>query len=325
MGRGPSPRLFSVGSIIADIRLEVPHLPARGGDVIGSAATVTAGGGFNILSAAARQGLTAIFAGRHGTGPYGDCIRAECAREGIATLLRPAPDGDSGFCLVMVEPDGERSFVSSPGVEAKLGGRRLTDLPLGPADTVFVSGYDLAYPELGAAIAAWAPDLPPGLRFIVDPGPLAADIPAAVLQAVMPRASIWTMNRREAGLLTGAADLADVRGHMRPGLAEDALLILRDGAAGAFLSVRDGEGLRLIRTPPVTMINSTGAGDTHSGVLIAALARDLAPEAAVWRANAAAALSVTRAGPATAPGRVELDQFLAATERHQARSVAEAD
>jgi sugar/nucleoside kinase (ribokinase family) len=90
MGRGPGPlehgpRLVSVGSIVADIRLDVPHLPARGGDVIGSAATVTAGGGFNILAAAARQGMPALFAGAHGTGPYGDRIRAGIAREGITS------------------------------------------------------------------------------------------------------------------------------------------------------------------------------------------------------------------------------------------------
>ena len=155
-----TPRLVSVGSIVADIRIEVPHLPARGGDVIGSAATVTAGGGFNILCAAARQGLPTLFAGWHGTGPYGDCIRAGFAREGIATFHRPTPDGDSGFCLVMVEPDGERSFVSSPGVESLLGRRHLSEVPLTAGDTVFVSGYDLCYPELGAAIAAWRPPCP---------------------------------------------------------------------------------------------------------------------------------------------------------------------
>lgn len=325
MGRGPSPRLISVGSIIADVRLEVPHLPSRGGDVIGSAATVTAGGGFNILSAAARQGLPAIFAGRHGTGPYGDCIRAEFAREGIATVHRRICRGDSGFCLALVEPDGERTFVSSPGVEAALGSRKLTDLPLAPGDTVFVSGYDLSYPELGPAIAAWATEMPQGVHFVVDPGPLVAEIPRPVLQAVMPRASVWTMNRREAELLTGATDLADARRRMNPGLAPDALLILRDGAAGAYLSVGDREPPLLIPSPKVTIIDSTGAGDTHSGVLIAALAQGLDPAAAVRRANVAAAMSVTRRGPATAPARVELDQFLAAAERHHARSAAEAD
>jgi sugar/nucleoside kinase (ribokinase family) len=315
MRRGPGPRLISVGSVVADIRLDVPHLPARGGDVIGSAATVTAGGGFNILCAAARQGLPALFAGRHGTGPYGDCIRAACAREGIATLHRPALEGDSGVCLVMVEPDGERTFVSSPGVEARLGPRRLGDLPLGPGDWVFVSGYDLAYPELGPAIAGWVAAMPGDVRLVVDPGPLAEQIPEAVLRVVMPRAAIWTMNGREAGLLTGATEAAVVRRRLRPGLAPEALLVLRDGAAGAVLSLEAGTAPLLVPSIPVAAVDSTGAGDTHTGVLIAALAQGAETLAAAWRANVAAALSVTRAGPATAPDRAALEACLAETCR----------
>lgn len=304
-------RLVSVGSIIADVRLDVPHLPARGGDVIGSAAAVTAGGGFNILCAAARQGLAALFAGWHGAGPYGDRIRADLTREGIATFHRPAPEGDSGFCLVMVEPDGERTFVSSPGVEALLGRRRLADVPLAAGDAVFVSGYDLSYPQLGPAIAAWAAGIPPEVRLVVDPGPLAGEIPDAVLRAVMPHVAIWTMNRREAGLMSGTTLAGEVWPIMRPRLRPDALLVLRDGATGAFLVSGEMEVPMLIPSPAVTMINSTGAGDTHTGVLIAALAQGHGPVAAVSRANAAAAISVTRPGPATAPSRAELDQFLA--------------
>jgi ribokinase len=325
--RDRGPRLVSVGSIIADIRLDVPHLPARGGDVIGSAATVMAGGGFNILCAAARQGLPALFAGLHGTGPYGDCIRAALAREGIATFHRPVSDGDSGFCLVLVEPDGERTFVSSPGVEAALGRRRLSEVPLSAGDTVFVSGYDLCYPELGAAIATWVPEMPEGVRLVVDPGPLAGGIPEEILRRLMPRLSIWTMNRREAGLLTGATAPADVWRIMRRRLRADALLVLRDGASGAALFTGDSAVPTMIGAPTVTMVDSTGAGDTHTGVLIASLTQGLDPVAATSRANAAAAVSVTRRGPATAPDRSELDRFLAAPEgtgRRSVRSVEEA-
>jgi len=303
-------RLVSVGSIVADIRLDVPHLPVRGGDVIGSAATVTAGGGFNILCAAARQGMPTLFAGWHGTGSYGDCIRAAFAREGIATLHPPATGGDSGFCLVMVEPDGERTFVSSPGVEARLGRRRLSDVPLAAGDTVFVSGYDLCYPDLGPAIAAWAAGMPRGVRLVVDPGPLAGAIPDAILRDIVPQASIVTMNRREAGLLTGVTEAGAVWPKLRPRLRPDALLVLRDGALGAWLFRGDHAVPMLIPSPPVTMIDSTGAGDTHTGVLIAALVQGQDPIAAMRRANAAAAISVTRRGPAVAPGRDELDQFL---------------
>jgi len=314
----PRGRLFTVGSIVADIVLSVPHLPARGGDVIGSGARISAGGGFNILAAAARQGMACVFAGRHGSGPYGAAIRAALVREGIAALLPPVPDRDSGFCLVMVEPDGERSFVSSPGVEAELGDRRLADLALRAGDTVFASGYDLAYPELGAAIAAWMAEMPPGIRFVADAGPLVADIPEAVRRLMLPRVDLWTMNRREAGLLTGTDQPALALARLRPAVRDAAMLILRDGAAGAWLSENAHTPLRYVPAPAVHMVDSTGAGDTHAGVLIAALAEGLPPADAVLRANAAAAFSVTCPGPATAPDRATLDRFLETTIREEA-------
>ena len=309
------PRLFTVGSIVVDIRLEAPHLPVRGGDVIASSARISAGGGFNILCAAARQGLRCVFAGRHGSGPHGERIRAELAREGVSAFLERAPEGDTGFCIVLVEPDGERTFITSPGVEADLARRRLADLPLAPQDTVFASGYDLAYPELGPAIAAWMAKTPRSVRFVVDPGPLVADIPTQVMALAIPRASVWSMNLREAELLTGTAAPEAVRAYMRPGLARDALLVLRDGPRGAWISAGADEAARRIPAPLVAAIDTTGAGDAHSGVLIASLAAGLQPAEAVRRANAAAALSVTRAGPASAPTSVELDSFLAAQDR----------
>ena len=320
MESGGPPRLFTVGSIVADIRLEVPHLPARGGDVIGSSATIAAGGGFNILSAAARQGLGCVFAGRHGAGPYGDRIRTELAREGIATVHAPAPESDSGFCVVLVEPDGERTFVTSPGVEARLSGWRFADLPLAAGDTVFASGYDLAYPELGPAIAEWMAAASSGVRLVVDPGPLALEIPTPVMALVMPRAAIWSMNRREAELLTGASAPEAVRDLMRPGLAPHALLVLRDGPHGAWVSAGEGEAIHRVPAPTVAAIDTTGAGDAHTGVLIAALAAGLSSWEATRRANAAAAISVTRTGPATAPTAFELEGFLEAEIRRQCES-----
>jgi sugar/nucleoside kinase (ribokinase family) len=61
----------------------------------------------------------------------------------------------------------------------------------------------------------------------------------------------------------------------------------------------------------VEAVDTTGAGDTHAGVFIAALADGLSPARAAARANAAAAYSVTRPGPATSPARAALDAWLA--------------
>jgi sugar/nucleoside kinase (ribokinase family) len=66
-----------------------------------------------------------------------------------------------------------------------------------------------------------------------------------------------------------------------------------------------------IPAPAVTAVDTTGAGDAHSGVFLAALADGLPAADAARRANAAAALAVTRPGPATSPARAELDAWLA--------------
>ena len=61
----------------------------------------------------------------------------------------------------------------------------------------------------------------------------------------------------------------------------------------------------------VEAVDSNGAGDAHAGVLVAGLAAGLEPLMAARRANAAAAIAVTRRGPATAPGSAEVDALLA--------------
>src|SRR5439155_16337841 len=80
-------RLVSLGSVIVDLVLEVPALPDLGGDVLASQRGMAAGGAFNVLSAAARLGLPGIYAGPHGTGPFGGLVRAALARQAAATTM----------------------------------------------------------------------------------------------------------------------------------------------------------------------------------------------------------------------------------------------
>jgi sugar/nucleoside kinase (ribokinase family) len=70
--------------------------------------------------------------------------------------------------------------------------------------------------------------------------------------------------------------------------------------------------LTRLPAPAVTAVDTTGAGDAHSGVFLAGLAAGLTVTGAVRRANAAAALTVTRSGAAVSPSRAELEEFLAA-------------
>jgi sugar/nucleoside kinase (ribokinase family) len=305
----PPSRLLLAGEAIVDLVMRVPALPARGGDLLAGSSSVHVGGGFNVMAAAARQGMPVVYAGGHGTGPWGDLVRAALAAEGVGILREADQRADTGFDVVLVEPDGERTFVTSVGAETHPGGWEAIDAERG--DAVYVSGYGLVpSPVSGtdAGLGEWAVALPEGVVLFADPGPLVLDIPAATLDALLARCDWWSCNRREAVLMTGSDD---------PGAAALALLsrvsplgsvLVRIGPEGCVLAT-DGR-LDIIAAPSVQAVDTTGAGDAHVGVFLAGLAAGLDPRTAAGRANAAAALAVTKDGPASAPSRAELDAFL---------------
>ncbi|MGH3207305.1 MAG: PfkB family carbohydrate kinase [Trebonia sp.] len=322
-------RLVFAGEAIVDVVMRVPALPPRGGDTLATSCEVTAGGGFNVMAAAARQGLPVRYAGGHGTGPWGDVVRGALAAEGIGPLRPPDQDRDTGFDVALVEPDAERTFVTHLGAEAVHGPASWDAVLAEPGDAVYVSGYGLVPPESGPGLGDWAAALPAGVLLFVDPGPLVAQIPDAVLDPVLARCDWLSCNQREAGLLTsrgpGGAHAADPAGgtgsaHAPSDPAEltrrllargaAANILVRAGAAGCYVALFGSSDAVHVRAPAVTAVDTTGAGDAHSGAFLAALAHGLPPLDAAARANAAAAFAVTRPGPATSPTRAGLDAWL---------------
>jgi sugar/nucleoside kinase (ribokinase family) len=303
-------RLLFAGEAFVDLLMWVPSLPDRGGDLLATSSGVAVGGGFNVMAAAARQGLPVRYAGGHGTGPWGDLVRSALRHEQIEILRPPDVRADTGFDVALVEPAGERTFVTSLGAESlPAPGGGWNDIPIAPADAVYVSGYGLAAPAAGPALGAWAAALPAGVTLFIDPGPLVADIPPTVLTPVLARADWWSCNQREAALLTGQPDPPAAARQLRARMPRASIMV-RTGPAGCVL-VTSEDQLTEISAPRGDVVDTTGAGDAHAGVFLAALAGGLPPAAAAARANAAAALSTTRPGPATAPARDELDAFLA--------------
>jgi sugar/nucleoside kinase (ribokinase family) len=300
--------------------MRVHALPQRGGDALATSAEITAGGGFNVMAAAARQGLPVRYAGGHGTGQWGDVVRAALAAEGIGLLRPPDQERDTGFDVALVEPDAERTFVTHLGAETVRGPQAWDAVRTEPGDAVYVSGYGLVPPESGPALGDWAASLPSDVLLFMDPGPLVAQIPAAVLDPVLARCDWLSCNHREAVLLTntglsgtGSAEpTGDPARAARRLLARGAAanVLVRAGAAGCYVALLASSDAVHVRTPNVTAVDSTGAGDAHSGVFLAALADGLSPLGAAARANAAAAFAVTRHGPATSPTRAQLDAWL---------------
>jgi ADP-ribosylglycohydrolase/sugar/nucleoside kinase (ribokinase family) len=289
----PVPRLIFVGEAVVDVTAWIPSPPPRGGDVVATAAAMTPGGGFNVMAAAARQGMVVLYAGRHGAGPAGESVRRALGAEGIAALRPLDPEADTGFVVTTIEPDGERTFVTSPAALMAAGPDDLAAVPVRPGDVAYVSGYGLAS-RSGGDLVRWLVALDPAVTVVADPGPLAADIDPGRLTAALARIDWWSCNRREAALVTGLDD---------PGRAAVELaarrpsggVIVRIGAGGCLLvdRARPHATAVSVPAPAVEVVDTTGAGDTHVGVFVAGLAAGLTP-----------------LGPATAPTGADIDQWM---------------
>jgi sugar/nucleoside kinase (ribokinase family) len=314
-------RLLHLGNVVVDVVLTVPDLPERGGDVLAAATGVTPGGGFNVIVAAVRQGLPVAYAGGYGSGPFAALALAALRQAGVEVLQRPTADADTGFVVTMVDAGGERTFVTSRGAEAALTVEDLAGVRASPRDAVYLSGYGLVHPSNRRALLNWLGRLGDDNMVFFDPGPLAGSVPADALDRVMRRANWLTCNAREAARLTGADDpVAAVRALARrprtlaqrapalPGGGRGVLV--RIGPDGCLLS-QSGAAPVHVTGFPVAALDTNGAGDAHTGTFIAALAKGADALAAARTSNAAAALSVTRRGPATAPTEAELTRFLA--------------
>ncbi len=312
MTRQILPRLVCAGSVVVDVVMHVPQLPDPGGDMVARGSMLAVGGAFNVMSAARAQGLTVTYAGGHGVGPFGDTVRSVLAQAGIDVAAPAAPNLDTGFTVTFVAEDGERTFVTAPGAEARLTVESLNASVISEEDFVYVSGYGLAYPDSGPALADWVSRLATGVTVVADPGPLVGEIPKAILQEVASRSTWWTCNEREARLMTGGAS-RDESIRAVATIAGRKGVLVRIGRDGCLLLMRDGE-VQHVPGQSVKTVNTTGAGDIHTGTFVAALAAGLEPPEAVRRANLAAGIVVSRQGPPTAPTSLEINRAMVPLE-----------
>lgn len=302
-------RLFCLDSVLVDVVLQVARLPERAGDVRASDQLITTGGGFNAMSAAARHGMDVVYAGRLGTGPFATLATSALARDGVGAPVERNVDLDTGICVVLLEPDGERTFVTSAGAESTLRRDDLAALDVGPADYVLVSGYNVMYPGLADVVLGWLGSLPAATTVAFDPASRSADIPPDNLAIALERTDWLLCNAAEARQLSGCDDVlssATVLATRREGRG----VVVRDGARGCVVATAPTQ-VAAVAGFATRVVDTNGAGDVHNGVLLAELARSRDARGAARWANAAAAMAIAHLGPASGPTRGEVAAWLA--------------
>jgi ribokinase len=303
----PSPEVVCIASWNADLTSRIARPLARGETLLGHGFSIGPGGkGSNAAVACARQGARVAVVARIGDDDFGRMALALWAREGIATGEVDIAAGEpSGVAQILVYDDGDNSIAVSPGAGAGLGPVQVAaaSAVLRGARVVMAS----CEVPLPATLAAFRSARSAGVLTLLNPAPA-----RPLSDELLALTDLMTPNETELyalAALPAAASVAQAADNLlKRGVGAIAVTL---GARGCELHRPDTAPLRLA-CHRVAVADTVGAGDTFTGALAAALARGLGIEAAMIRANAAAALSVTRHGAiAGMPGPDEVDRLLA--------------
>jgi ribokinase len=279
-----------VGSANVDLVASVARLPAPGETVLATGYQTHPGGkGHNQAVAAARAGADVAFVGAVGSDAEGELLRASLRAEGVALAGLGTADAPTGRALITVDSGGQNAIVVVAGANAAL-----SELTVRQAQgQIKAARVVLAQLEVadGAVSAAFVTARASGVTTVLNAAP-ARDVPA-----LLSLTDVLVVNELEAARLsaTPVDDAASAEAAARRLLAAGpSTVVVTLGAEGA-LAVRQDEIVRQAAFP-VTVVDTTGAGDAACGALAAALAADEDLPAALARACAAGALAASELG-----------------------------
>jgi ribokinase len=288
-GRKP---IVVVGSINADLVVQVERIPRPGETVLSSDFQTHPGGkGANQAVAVARLGYPVVMIGKLGSDAFGPQLRESMSLAGVDVSAVDTIDGASGVALIEVGSKGENSIVVAPGANARLLPQDIdADIEIIRQAGLVLVQLEIPLETVAHLTAVCAREHVP---VMMDPAP-AQTLPPEVLSAV----TWFTPNETEAQFYIGKGAVAqdDFRAQ------RDALfvrgiqaVVLKQGSRGAYVGVRDGLDV-FIPAFPVKAVDTTAAGDAFNGAFATALMLGKNPAESARFAAAAAAISVTRAG-----------------------------
>jgi ribokinase len=302
-----------VGSLNADLVVRAPRFPEPGETITGSGFAVFPGGkGANQAVAAARLGGCVAMIGRVGRDDQGRALRSSLAAAGVAAdAVLDDEHEATGVAVITIDDAGQNQIVLAPGANSRLSVADV-ERSRGLIESAGVLLLQLEVPletvEAAARLAHAA-----GVAVILDPAPARSDA-----KALLPFVDYVTPNENELRVLAGVA--------VGPITEEEAMRLLRSllghgtrvaiaklGGAGA-IAVSANEH-HVWPAHHVVAVDTTAAGDAWNGAFAVALAEGRGLRETGAFANAAAAISVTRAG--AQPGlatRAEVDRFQTSKE-----------
>jgi ribokinase len=305
--------LLVIGSLNADLYVEIVALPMPGTTIAGRECAVRSGGkGANQAAAAAKVGYPTRFAGRVGSDAFAPELRRDLRAAGVDERLLTAVPGPSGQAYILLQAGGENSIIVAPGANAQWGQTLDSSLCAAIAEAGAVL-LQRESPEAITVLAAQAAQAA-GVPVILDAG--GSDngpLPAALLACL----SVCSPNESELARLTGmpTADDAQVLAAARQLQAQGVdTVLVKLGARGCLLVRAEATPMQQAAYP-VAVVDTTGAGDCFTATYTVAMLEGMDEAERLRFACAAAAVCVQRKG--ALPSMPTADELRALQEREE--------
>jgi ribokinase len=300
------PRICVVGSSNVDLTFRTPRLPRPGETLTGTGFQLGFGGkGANQAVMAARLGAHVSLVSKIGRDAFGEQTAENYRAQGIDTRhVLTDEQRPTGLAAILVDDQARNCILIVPGANLGLTPEdvRTAATSIREADVLLCQLEVPVETTLEALRLAKAA----GVRTVLNPAP-AVPLPEEAFRL----ADLCVPNETELELLSGCAvaDPAEAEVAARVLLGRGAgRVIVTLGERGALIA--DAGSAEHVLAVPVAAVDSTGAGDAFIGSLAVFLAEGRPLPEAVRRANAVAALSVTRPGTQTSfPLRAEVEAF----------------
>lgn len=294
-------KILNFGSMNLDYVYQVDHFVAPGETLSTGSRTVKPGGkGLNQSVALARAGVHVCHVGCLGTG--GEPLRDFLEKNGVDTHLLQPVEEMQGHTVIQVDPEGENCILLYGG-----SNRCVTEEQIDRTLASFGQGdWLILQNEINLPGTIVNKAYERGMRIILNPSPFDEK-----LQAVDFTKLAWILvNEVEAEQMTGTQDPEKAWEIIHSRCPRTSAVITL-GKQGSIAFSQGTDGTEIIRQDAVKVraVDTTAAGDTFSGYLIAGLTEGEQLRICMEQAALAAAISVTRPGAAESiPWREELDR-----------------
>ena len=281
-----------VGSANQDLVLSVAAIPRPGETVLARGRATHAGGkGLNQAVAAARAGAVTAFLGAVGDDEPGRELRRLLTDERIDVDRLRSSQHATGLAVIAVDDHGENSIMVASGANLALLDLQDDDLALIRSGRVLVLQLEV---PVATVLAAAAAAREAGVLVVLNAAP-ARELPPELLALV----DLLVVNELEARTLVANPPAAAAEG-FREALATNLLelvpcVAVTLGDDGVVTAEREHDPFHQA-APRAQVVDTTGAGDTFTGALAAALARGEVLGQAAWFGSCAGSLAVESPG-----------------------------